>query len=83
VLDLEELGKGLSLLKRDHHRQHVAGQGQVERTVGLAMPVAVLPPRAGIPLVVVAVLHRPVTARRLLDPLLLARVQAGKKVSVR
>lgn len=81
VVELEEVGQGLTLLERDERQEDVAGERQIERGVGFAVAVAVFLPGAGIALVVVAVLHRPVPAHSAEGAGLFVRAEAGEEVA--
>jgi hypothetical protein len=77
----EEVGQGLALLERDEGQEDVAGERQVERGGGLAVAVAVFLPGAGVAFVVVAVLHRPMSAHGAEGAGLFVRAEAGEEVA--
>lgn len=62
VVEFEEVGQRLALLKGYEGQEDVAGEREIERGVGFAMAVPIFLPGAGVALVVVAVFHRPVLA---------------------
>ena len=44
LVELEEMGQGLSLLKRDEGEEGISGEGQIECGPRSSMPVAILLP---------------------------------------
>lgn len=60
----KEMSQRLTFLEGDEGQEDVAGEREIERSVGFAMAMAVFLPSTGVAFVVVAVFHGPVAAHR-------------------
>lgn len=75
----EEVCQRLAFFEGDDGQEDVAGEGEVERSVGFAMAVSVFLPGAGVAFVVIAVFHRPVLANRACGTRFFAGREAGEE----
>ena len=62
LVELEDVGKGLSLLKRNEGKHCISGKGQIECCSWSSMSVRILLPSRSVALVVAAVFNAPVVA---------------------
>lgn len=62
MIKLEEVCQRLAFLERDEREKGVAGQGEIEGSVGTSVPVSIFLPGGGVAFVVIAILDAPVVA---------------------
>lgn len=79
VVVFEEVCQRLTFLEGDDGQEHVAGEGEIERSVRFAMAMPVFLPGAGVAFVVVAIFYGPMLADGVGGAGFLVGAQAGKE----